>query len=609
VIRTSDNRVRVGRLTTATSTAPTWVTLPALPGGAIPSNANVALSGASHAVNFSTRTQVSVISSTLRLHTTKTTSDAGTVWDAWSPATVPGRSTTTGPEQVVAALGPTMATPSLDGARMFFVGGSAVGAAWATTLQEHRASDSRIWSDHVRFSWGDAGIETTTTGATESSIASGPVLQVAVAIERNNPPPWNILIADSYDNGSSFGVPLRVFPADDLIGPRPSASDPLATHGGFGGHMLHYADIEMERETGDACPHLLGSYKLTYRRGLTANEIAVGLTKVVDTGDIDHPGLGVTVSTADEPTAHIAYWRTIDETMEYWTLAPGDVASGPHTIPDLNIPRGTGFAAAPAGISVGNFQSQVWGWTFDPDGGFPWICRMNGSQGTNLTCGRPEAAITPIPAGKQISFGPALSAADQAKYLCTLFDSGASTREYRCFQTWQPASVVADPSRADRLHIVYQAFVPGTNRTAIYYTRNTDSSLSVWTTPVQIAVDATRDLIDPELTVDFRGHMVVTYSRIAIASFATPTNGSADVLVAWSRVGDPSWVVNNQVVSTWDAENLPFHCKRKKDFLGEYRYGEVVANRAQHLVPASTGAASAKLQQRVLWFSSAYNLD
>jgi hypothetical protein len=601
VIRTSDNRVRVARLSSSTSTSPTWTTLPALPGGAVPvTNANVTLSGASYPITpsgSSTRTQVAVISSTLRLHTIRTTNNAGTTWEtAWTAGVVPGRGTVPGPEQVIAGLGPTTGNPPANGARLFFVGGGAFGSDFATTLQEYWFGFPRPWRDHVRFTFGNGGIEPAATGATESAAGIGPVYGLAAAIQRNNPAPWRIVMASSDDGASSFGATLQMTAVLDSLGTR-SASDPIATHGGFGGHLLHFADLELTKaaatctDTGD--PDLI-----SYRRGSTASDIASGAEFIVATGpSFDHPGIGVTVDAGDLPTAHVLWWDVNASQTKYWTLAPGDVIGGPFVISSL--------PALPAGISVGNMQSQVYGWTFVVGGGFPTICKMNGSQGSGLTCGTP--ALSPAPFGKDIHFGPQVTDAQNGD--CAGLASGGSTRFYKCFDTEQPAAVYADPTQANRVHIAYQALDSGTGRLAIFYTRNTDSNLAMWTPPVKIASDAAQELINPAISVDYDGTIVVTYSRIQAATFATPTNGTAQVRVTWSTLDSGTWSTAGQVVEDWDAENLPFHCGRRKWFLGEYRYPDVVAGRAVHLLPSSDGTSGGVVRQHALWFSGSYNLD
>jgi hypothetical protein len=159
------------------------------------------------------------------------------------------------------------------------------------------------------------------------------------------------------------------------------------------------------------------------------------------------------------------------------------------------------------------------------------------------------------------------------------------------------------------VHLAYQAIDPASGRLAIYYTRNTDSNLATWTAPVKIAADSAQELINPAITVDYDGTIVVTYSRILAATFSTPTNGQAEVRVTWSTLDSGTWSTAGQVVEYWDADNLPFHCGRLKQFFGEYRYPDVVAGRAAHMLPNSSGTVSGVLNQHVGWFSGSFNLN
>jgi hypothetical protein len=612
----SDNGIRIHRFNSPTALTPSVsIGLPALPGGATPAvTSNVAISGGSYPISATgSRTQVAVYDTAFRLYTIRSTNNTGTVYDAaWTGPVVPGRVTTTAPEQVVTALGPLIGNTAGNAGRLFFVAAGAIGFDYATSLGEYMWGFPRPFSDHGRFNFTTEGLDDTVSGATESSAGVGPVKGIATAIQRNNPPPWKITSAGTDDNATSFGNSATLVPATPTF----TQSDPVAAHGGFGGHLIHFAAIEMATPTGGGdtseCSVSNSNDRVVYRRGFASQDIVNSVFVTVGPGTpgigLDHPGIGVTVDSSDQPTAHVAYWDK-NLGVRYWFLSPGDVVNGPFTIPTGSLP------SLPAGISVGNNQGTVYAWVFSAFGnGWPTICRMKGSDVTGLVCGKPPTtgAFAKMPTSKVISYGAHLASNQVGSCPPLPNPQGGQPRFSKCFDNAQPAAIFADPTQNNRLHIAYQApsFANAT-RLSIWYTRNTDSNLAMWTPPVEIATDSTRDLVNPAITIDYDGQIVVTYSRILNATFSTPTDGRADTLVAWSTVDSSTWHSNGQVVSSWDADNLPFHCGpfRTKWFLGEYRYGDVVAGRAVHLLNESNGSPSGKLRQRAMWFSRQLNLD
>jgi hypothetical protein len=152
--------------------------------------------------------------------------------------------------------------------------------------------------------------------------------------------------------------------------------------------------------------------------------------------------------------------------------------------------------------------------------------------------------------------------------------------DHRCFGTEQPTALAADPNIPNRIYAAFQSL--DQDETAIFFTRSTGgASFGTWSVAVPVHPHTdNRFYIDPAISVDAEGTLIVTYS-----AYAPSEPGDATTLVAWSSNGGVTWSAPlSYGLSGWNANALPYHCDRQVWFLGEYRYPAVLGGRAIHLV-------------------------
>jgi hypothetical protein len=584
-ISTLDHHVWVASLT-GTATTGTWSKLPALPGNINPGGSTMAIGIEAYnppAPTFD-RT-ILVVGSDLRLYRiTRHSTSWPVAWDV--PPLVAGSLQTFTSVGVTVPEGP-FAYPVT-----FLV----AGPSFPVMLELGHGGTAFI--DHVGYGLGLA--RAATGPANETSSGFSGTIGAMSAIQRNTVPPWQTLAAQMNSGGTNWG---QVF----TVNHRPpynsgyvrSASDPVFAAGA--GNNVHYVDLEWDMTTG--CVNAENSptavtpltNDISYRRGTSVSAIAgISLTSpnyfhVAGPGNLDHPFLGLTgdiyASGVQSPVWVLFLDVKNGKTMQ-WTLNNNVQAT---TDISASLP-----AAAPV---VFTNQFNAYG-TRVLGAGWPQVCLLSASSNPTV-CGTVNNGVTtngPKPEDEDIAFGPAL--ASQA--------GGCALRAgnwYDCYDTEQPAAFATDPNATGlSVFVAYQshdptgALGPDNRRPlSVYFVQNTNASLTSWTTPIRIHTrTAQEDYFDPAISVDGQGTVVVTYSVTTRAPVVT-TGSRADVRLAWSTVGNTgTWTPGNAGASygIWFGASLPYHCTRRRHFLGEYRNPSVVGSRAFHQFPASANGAT-----------------
>jgi hypothetical protein len=572
-----------------TATFALWTQLPALPGSVSPTSQVGALDGAPYnppAPMFDRMLQV--VGTDGRLY--RIIRSSSTWPSSWETLPLPGGL------QYTKSIGATYGDGQFSFPKTFLAGGDT-----SYPVVHGLSHRSTTYYDHVESR---VGRNLALAGpANESAVGFTANYGAAVAIQRNNPPPWRTLISGTSSGGNAWGSTLLVNQrAPYNAGYVRGSSDPVVVGGA--GSYLHYVDIELESngscvrsEDANPPPPIPSSNDINYRRAQSANGIATMSRSSADffsiaaAQELDHPFIGLTgdiYSSTLHSSVWIQYWDIGAGTIRQWSLTPGGIrtvnvgsvlGSGPPIV-------FTGASAYSSSLGGANFQK---------------ICQLvEGNLPT--VCGTPSG--TPVPEeSRLISFGAPLSSAAGA---CPSRSDGTSTRFYDCFDTHQAISYASDPrATTPSVFLAYHAIdtsaaigADGMRPLSVYFTRNTNGSLSSWSTPVRIhGRVGQEDYFDPEISVDGSGTIVVTYSTMTRAPILTNST-RADVKARWSTVANSStWnqaqgnAFQGDSYGVWFASSLPTHCGRRLRFLGEYRNPARVGGRVQHVFPSSASTA------------------
>lgn len=179
-------------------------------------------------------------------------------------------------------------------------------------------------------------------------------------------------------------------------------------------------------------------------------------------------------------------------------------------------------------------------------------------------------------------------------------EAGAQYRQ--CFKATEPTALFAHPTTG-HVYAAWQGLDAdslGGASTSIYFSRSTTPALTAWTAPVRVnarVIGSTVYHIDPALTVDRTGFIVITYSSIEQDQVAPV----ADVRTSYSSDGGASFSTANRMVTpTWQPAHLSIHCTRHTFFLGEYRDGSTFGEKHFQTYPYSQ---SSRVTQLGLWSS------
>lgn len=418
--------------------------------------------------------------------------------------------------------------------------------------------------------------------ATESSVSSGGVFGAATALRRNPMVPWEVVLSSSDNNGAWFDVDFVVDPlAPTSSVPRNSISDPSVAI--FPGRAtMHHVVLEvgMAADSATICHDAdNGNHRVVYRRGSTASAVAA-LNEVTDPGlflvqqgALDHPGIAVTDAGSGNDTVHIAYWN-LSSGVFYWRRDGAGVIT--HVL-EPNLPSN------PAGVFNGD-GSRVFGYSFN-GGGRPTVCQLFPTPTTNCGVLGSGATFSPFPDVPSILFGTSAATADFGTGR-TCSDGAGNFRQ--CFGTDQPVSFAGSPT-TNRVYAVWQADDPTDpgNEVSVYFARTEGGNNADWTEAVRVhtRTDGSLYFIDPEITVDENGFLIVTFSTVQ-SGLSNPA-ASQEIWVSTDD-GATFTQVTGISLPTWAPANLPLHCSRHTFFLGEYRSNAHYIRRAQHLLHFDT---------------------
>ncbi|MEZ4222835.1 MAG: hypothetical protein R3B13_17975 [Polyangiaceae bacterium] len=562
----------------ATSNSETWTALPTLPAGAQPTSEPNALAATSYTQfswpSSSTIHNAIYVASTSRRLYRAYSDSAGNVsgWTAGSAGYAASP-----PDEAWYGNGVAYASGlfSFSSPTLFGTGGTyALIAARYTTQQFLEPS----FRDHIHFSHVDhdivlGSVPGGTQPANESTASLRSVVGISSAIRRNSDGrPWEVAVSDSFTGGHDWSNDFVVRTAAGW--PNPSAlagaTDPFTAIDSSGRFHLLTLEVPLTYPVAtDPFCEAPGTRRMVYRNGSSASQLAnttaIGTRlRIVDEGNLDHGNLAVTEDAAGT-TAHAVYWNIGLASVMHWWRTPAGVENMVSLSPTL--PQG------PAGVFAGA-GNELFAYRFTGMGGAVTLCRLGTSGACDGSAFVVGAGTSPSPIFPDISFGPAAP-----------LDPKATCGGRRCFDTAQPYGFATHPLIPRQIYTVFQGADPA-GGASVYFQKNDGSSLGVWSTPIRVHARGfgdTTHFVDPSITVDKEGTLVVTYTR------ADTSATSFSQYAAYSTDGGTSWSVLRLPV-TWRPDDLPFHCKRKKFFPGEYREGATVGNRAfQHLHRSSGG--------------------
>jgi hypothetical protein len=403
----------------------------------------------------------------------------------------------------------------------------------------------------------------------------------ATGIRRNNGVPWEVTLSSTTQAGALWDDEFVVAPLPSLVPgldiPE-SLTDPyLAREPGFGG-SAHHLSIQVPLDSTCNLPDE-NALRLVYRTG-TPSAIAdmssptsPGLS-VIATGALDHGGLAVTEDAGGLVTAHIAYNDDSVHVVRYVHQTPTDWTDPVTPQVDPSTPQGYLWNYR-AGISRG-VGERVYAWGFSQYSGLFKICPVYPTAGTCVTV---PTGSTPtlmpdvlFGAGGPPGFGTGNSTYG-ACYYGGLY--------YRCFEVLQPA-ITFSRTIVDKVYVAYQGNDSMSGYPSIFYTTNVGGMSGLdgpWTTPLRVhdrPVGSTVSYIDPSIVVDADETVAIAYSEIqSLAPLGTPATSR----VVYKLAADTSFTVTS-VTRYWYPEDLGYHCRRNKYFVGEYLEGDSIGGRS-----------------------------
>lgn len=576
---------------TLTGTSATWTTLPALPSSAQVSSTSAALAlvrcrpaGAS-----ADRMALGVQTTTDRLARI-TTNASGTAWNtAWTTGTAGALAVPT--DHFWHGNGAGVALPVGAGTEPVFFGPGGVNILLAQgyTLQGFSDAFAPPFRDYVRyqlvptrvlgFGEADPGSSANVEATVAETLGEADALSgFATGIRRNGGVPWEVVVGRSTDAMHDWGRELVVSPLAPIVAgvSRDSVTDPYAARVPGGGGALHHLSVQvgLTPACGEVDPT---RRRIVYRTASTLSTLASLSSgpdlQLIRTGRVDHGGLAVTTN-GSQVTAHVAYNDdgVTPPVVRYWRYPLGGTAT--ETVV-------SGLANRRAGVSRGVGQN-VYAWGFTGTG-MPVICPVFPTSGTCITV---PAGGTSVQA-PDIRFGTGAASAGPGRACWRPFDM----QWYPCFDTQQPVALYFSQTKLNHVFAAWQAedpdatMLPGETArpTSIYFSASVNGLFTDWTTPQRVHPRATATMyyVDPSITVDHAGTIVVTYSAVENDQ-PSPT---ATHHVSYSTSGGTAFTQAAPLFSIlWYPATLSLHCLRNKYFLGEYIEGDVFGARAYHTV-------------------------
>jgi hypothetical protein len=602
-----DNKLYTARIL-PTDSAPSWGARAALPGGATPWNSPAAVSMVKYhgtdanGQNPYTRTTLFVAGNNLGLHVLSTADDAGTWGTSWigphfSPSgwlgSVGAVTTTTGdpyrlPRLFVAAGYPTY------------------------TLQEYFNwfGQGYAFRDHIKYQVDPVGVGNSNLSVAETSAAADTQLGIMSSTDRNYPSPWLVRLRSSTDGANTYDL------TDSVISPFTGGAYLTDSTVATGGGRLHHTSLEIAFSSSCTPTATESSNQVIYRRGTSASAIAalnhagadaflIDSSTSSTTSALDHPWEVVT-NDQSGTTTHVVYYSVVNSNQHctvaggfcYWKLAPGDVQSGPVLVNPI-----TSLSDGPA-RAIRGANNEIYGYADVHSGDWTQICTLKNAfapGGVQYADCTKMVNQSPAPAGMSsgpyIYVGPPLGTTPPGTKCTMTFNGG---KHYKCFDIQAETAVVADPVTPYKVYVAYVVANANTSTSAIYYSRSSGgSSWGTWTPPVALTPVDTYVYYDPMITVDTDGTIFVTYSQITPVS--VNESGAATVYVTMSTDGGQTWS-SPMAWSNWNTSSIQFHCHRDVYFMGDYRNGTVLGNRA-YLPYQNGGSTSSPYTYRGHWMS------
>jgi hypothetical protein len=495
---------------------------------------------------------------------------------------------------------------------------SVVGTERATTLQDAITVVAYIyWHDHVRMSR-RAPLPGSAALAELASSVGGDGALVAGTM-RGAGPPFSVALFGSSDGASTFES--TVLPSHlDVPGVTTSLLQPIVR---YAGRQYHLAALE--RALPSDCVERDGEpRRITYRRAGNAAALAA-LQPDEDPDDADDYFIvrsgseysdNVTLAVTEGDfgtTAHVVYNSSSPRDLVYWRLAaratkPVEVMFGgelgQHDMPDGPPVLATGLAET---VYVATADAN----RFE-------VCQLPAEGAvTDESCSDLSAVARIDP--RELYFG---APREQPYGVC----AGDAAPYYACLRDDRPFSIAIDrgayrnPANAPlapleprnhRVIVAYQGVAPSAPTgasTSIWLTvAPGGAAIGGWTAPIEISrrePNDTRHFFDPEVTIDERHRVSVTYSAIdalpahdqRVQVYVAQTEIDWDGNLLMLDYGVPGSDIHRSELGSWSPEGLPFDCLSGRAALGAYRESDTIDARALHVLRAGDG-------HDVLWLS------
>lgn len=588
----------------------TWVTVPTIPGGQTGSGSRTALAVTPYRANCFMSCQDYVLlylrSTNDRLYRRR----SNTIGDLGSGAWLSSGIGTAAmpPQESWLGNGGAASLPAFFGDTtpvLFGVGGLLAFLAAGTTLQEVHDAGFR---DHLRYMGVEVALGSNPLAslwAAESAVGLDSIAAVAGGVRRNHPPPWNVVITQSLSGGDLWTNDLIVPAASSWGGGSlpASLSDPYVFHdrstSNF--HLSVFEAAIQDHNNGTCSLVAPEEMRIIYRRGTFANlndttidgttVHLVNETGIINPDTMPPIGVGVdhgtmAVSEGNPPTTHMTWFELdprgdgLSRKLFHWFWDPVNGAGR------VEI-QSASMVAQAAGVFVDASQTP-YAWTGT---GHPQICKL-AMRGGCIEFGRVGGATLTPPSRSPLITFPSTDPGDEK-------DQADGCGGNRCVTVEEPFDIVPDPTVAGRIWAAYAGDDPATTgKSSVYVTWHDEACPldQCWSSAARIntrPIGDERHYVDASLTVTPDATLIVFFS--AVESHETT---QAEQFVAWSTNAGASWT-QHQINESWDPDDLGYHCLRKKFFLGEYRDGAVVGNRAINFVHYSP-AGIPSVQRRIL---------
>jgi len=445
-----------------------------------------------------------------------------------------------------------------------------------TTFQEF---DGATFRDHLRpmhsLSGLTAGYDNMSTWHQSHDVSvagyrGGFVFLGATSTRQNTTSPWQVMTSMSLNGGQSFSYDMPLLPIPTATPGATSLFDPDLSIGDDS-YMNHVVTQTQITQLGNLHCTTGAGRDVIYRRAGNSNDLAAlsalgPNATLLASGDVEH-GSVLSTGQGTEQQAHVLYWDHAENNLTYGTITNGALTSSLSPL------------AAGQGELIRDAAGDVYGYRRSPTAGQPTLCKLwpAGEEDCG-TVGLPYDTFLPTPV--LVPFGE-VNGPDRCN------DQGGAQA---CIDAASSVVIVADPVTPRRFYAAFQHLVNG--RSHIFVTRSSGDSLNAWSQPVDVisAMLGTPDFIDPSLSVDANGAVIVSFIQVYRGALDP---GTKNVVAVSQDLG--TTFTTTFIPPDLKAGQLPFNCASKRYELGSLRKATGAGGRALHslrisLPPAGNSA-------------------